>query len=47
MLDIPLSCLENSNSEHIHVLKERIGQVKEQMSSATQVPGNMTDLVSI
>lgn len=37
-LNIPLSCLENSNSEHIHVLKERIGQVKEQMSSATQVP---------
>uniref|UniRef100_A0A8C8FI69 Molybdenum cofactor synthesis 3 n=1 Tax=Oncorhynchus tshawytscha TaxID=74940 RepID=A0A8C8FI69_ONCTS len=37
-LNIPLSCLENSNSEHIHVLKERIGQVKEQMSSASQVP---------
>uniref|UniRef100_A0A4W5KKI1 Adenylyltransferase and sulfurtransferase MOCS3 n=1 Tax=Hucho hucho TaxID=62062 RepID=A0A4W5KKI1_9TELE len=35
---IPLSCLENSNSEHIHVLKERIGQVKEQMSSESQVP---------
>uniref|UniRef100_A0A8C7TIM7 Molybdenum cofactor synthesis 3 n=1 Tax=Oncorhynchus mykiss TaxID=8022 RepID=A0A8C7TIM7_ONCMY len=37
-LNIPLSCLEKSNSEHIHVLKERIGQVKEQMSSASQVP---------
>ncbi|KAK6304293.1 hypothetical protein J4Q44_G00248790 [Coregonus suidteri] len=37
-LNIPLSSLENRNSEHIHVLKERIGQVKEQMSSESQVP---------
>uniref|UniRef100_A0A8C7JGY2 Molybdenum cofactor synthesis 3 n=1 Tax=Oncorhynchus kisutch TaxID=8019 RepID=A0A8C7JGY2_ONCKI len=35
---LPTSLSIRLNSEHIHVLKERIGQVKEQMSSASQVP---------
>ncbi|XP_010877497.2 adenylyltransferase and sulfurtransferase MOCS3 [Esox lucius] len=37
-LNIPLSSLENRKSEHIHALKKRIGQVKEQLSSDSQVP---------
>uniref|UniRef100_A0A4W5M7B1 Adenylyltransferase and sulfurtransferase MOCS3 n=1 Tax=Hucho hucho TaxID=62062 RepID=A0A4W5M7B1_9TELE len=42
-LNIPLSSLEDRKSEHIRVLKERIGRVKEQMSNESQVPGKMTD----
>ncbi|KAL0969259.1 hypothetical protein UPYG_G00224650 [Umbra pygmaea] len=37
-LNIPLSSLENKKCDHIQVLKERIRQVKEQMSSEAQVP---------
>uniref|UniRef100_A0A674AWI3 Adenylyltransferase and sulfurtransferase MOCS3 n=1 Tax=Salmo trutta TaxID=8032 RepID=A0A674AWI3_SALTR len=37
-LNIPLSSLEDRKSEHIRVLKERIGRVKEQMSNESQVP---------
>uniref|UniRef100_A0A8C7J783 Adenylyltransferase and sulfurtransferase MOCS3 n=1 Tax=Oncorhynchus kisutch TaxID=8019 RepID=A0A8C7J783_ONCKI len=37
-LNIPLSSLEDRKSEHIRVLKERIGRVKEEMLNESQVP---------
>lgn len=39
--DIPLSCLEERKSERIRLLKERIGQLKQQMSGDCQPAGNV------
>lgn len=40
MPDIPLSSLEERKTEHIRLLKERISQVKQQMSGDCEPPGN-------
>ncbi|XP_076017903.1 adenylyltransferase and sulfurtransferase MOCS3 [Genypterus blacodes] len=37
-LNIPLSSLEKRKSEHIRLLQERIGQVKQQMASCCRLP---------
>lgn len=40
--DIPLSSLEEKKSEHMQLLQERIGQLKQQMVGVCWPPGNMT-----
>lgn len=40
--DIPLSGLEERKSEHVQLLKERIGQLKRQMARDSQLPGNIS-----
>lgn len=40
--DIPLSSLEESKSEHIRLLRERIDQLKQQMAGDCRPPGNMS-----
>lgn len=39
--DIPLSCLEERRSEHLRLLKERISQLKGQMSGDGLPAGNV------
>lgn len=42
--DIPLSCLEERKSEQLRLLKERISQLKRQMSGDCQPAGNVKTL---
>lgn len=47
LIDIPLASLEDQKGDHIHFLKEKINELKLQMSSDLEVPGNWQNFHSI
>lgn len=47
IIDIPLASLEDQKAGHINFLKEKIRELKLQMSSELQVPGNEQNLYFI